>query len=66
MRMLVPSALFLSLLVILGASLLRFNYVRGSSQLQLTPFVNSGGYIPARQRRRAVRRWEAYRQELLD
>ena len=65
MRVLLPGALFLSLLVILSASLIRFNYVNRSRQLQLSPFVNSGSYIPARQRRKAVRR-STYDVELID
>ena len=65
MRVLLPGALFLSLLVILSASLIRFNYGDRSRQLQLSPFVNSGGYIPARQRRKAVRR-STYGVELID
>ena len=65
MRVLLPGALFLSLLVILSASLIRFNYGGRSRQLQLNPFVNSGGYIPARQRRKAVRR-STYGVELID
>ena len=48
MRVLLPAALVLSLLVILSASLIRFNYVNRSRQLQVSPFVNRGGYIPAR------------------
>ena len=65
MRVLLPAALFLSLLVIFSASLIRFNYVNRSRHLQLSPFVNSGGYIPARQRRKAVRR-STYDVELID
>jgi len=65
MRVLLPAALVLSLLVILSASLIRFNYGDRSRQLQLSPFVNSGGYIPARQRRKAVRR-STFDVELLD
>ena len=65
MRVLLPAALFLSLLVILSASLIRFNYVNRSRQLQLSPFVNRDGYIPARQRRKAVRR-STFDVELLD
>ena len=65
MRVLLPGALFLSLLVILSASLIRFNYVNRSRQLQLSPFVNSGSYIPARQRRKAVRR-STFDVELID
>ena len=65
MRVLLPAALVLSLLVILSASLIRFNYVNRSRQLQLSPFVNSGSYIPARQRRKAVRR-STYDVELID
>ena len=65
MRVLLPAALALSLLVILSASLIRFNYVNRSRQLQLSPFVNRDGYIPARQRRKAVRR-STFDVELLD
>ena len=65
MRVLLPAALVLSLLVILRASLIRFNYVNRSRQLQLSPFVNRDGYIPARQRRKAVRR-STYGVELMD
>ena len=65
MRFLMPAALVLSLLVILSASLIRFNYVNRSRQLQLSPFVNRSGYIPARQRRKAVRR-STFDVELLD
>ena len=65
MRVLLPGALFLSLLVIFSASLIRFNYVNRSRQLQLSPFVNRGGYIPARQRRKAVRR-STFDVELID
>ena len=65
MRVLLPAALVLSLLVILSASLIRFNYVNRSRQLQLSPFVNRDGYIPARQRRKAVRR-STYSVELMD
>ena len=65
MRVLIPAALVLSLLVILSASLIRFNYGDRSRQLQLSPFVNRGGYIPARQRRKAVRR-STFDVELLD
>ena len=65
MRVLLPAALALSLLVILSASLIRFNYVNRSRQLQLSPFVNRDGYIPARQRRKAVRR-STYGVELMD
>ena len=65
MRVLLPAALVLSLLVILSASLIRFNYVNRSRQLQLSPFVNRDGYIPARQRRKAVRR-STFDVELLD
>ena len=65
MRYLMPAALVLSLLVILSASLIRFNYVNRSRQLQLSPFVNRGSYIPARQRRKAVRR-STFDVELLD
>ena len=65
MRVLLPAALLLSLLVILSASLIRFSYVNRSRQLQLSPFVNRNGYIPARQRRKAVRR-ATYGVELLD
>ena len=65
MRVLLPAALFLSLLVIFSASLIRFNYVNRSRQLQLSPFVNRDGYIPARQRRKAVRR-STYGVELID
>ena len=65
MRVLLPAALVLSLLVILSASLIRFNYGNRSRQLQLSPFVNRGGYIPARQRRKAVRR-STFDVELLD
>ena len=61
----VAGSLFLSLLVILSASLIRFNYGGRSRQLQLSPFVNRGGYIPARQRRKAVRR-STFDVELLD
>ena len=65
MRVLLPAALVLSLLVILCASLIRFIYVYRSRQLQLSPFVNRDGYIPARQRRKAVRR-STYGVELMD
>ena len=65
MRILLPAAFFLSLLVILSASLIRFNYGDRSRQLQLSPFVNRGGYIPARQRRKAVRR-ATFDVELID
>ena len=65
MRVLLPAALVLSLLVILSASLIRFNYVNRSRQLQLSPSVNRDGYIPARQRRKAVRR-STYDVELID
>ena len=65
MRVLLPAAFFLSLLVILSASLIRFNYVNRSRQLQLSPSVNRDGYIPARQRRKAVRR-STYDVELID
>ena len=65
MHYLMPAALILSLLVILSASLIRFNYGDRSRQLQLSPFVNKGGYIPARQRRKAVRR-STYGVELID
>ena len=65
MRVLLPAALVLSLLVILSASLIRFNYVNRSRQLQLSPFVNRDGYIPARQRRKSVRR-STYGVELID
>ena len=65
MRVLLPAALFLSLLVIFSASLIRFNYGDRSRQLQLSPFVNRGDYIPARQRRKAVRR-STFDVELLD
>ena len=65
MRVFIPAALVLSLLVILSASLIRFNYGDRSRQLQLSPFVNRGGYIPARQRRKAVRR-STFDVELLD
>ena len=65
MRVLLPAAFFLSLLVILSASLIRFNYGDRSRQLQLSPFFNKGGYIPARQRRKAVRR-STFDVELLD
>ena len=65
MRVVLPAALFLSLLVILSTSLIRFNYANRSNQLQLSPFVNRGGYIPARQRRKAVRR-STYGVELMD
>jgi len=65
MRVLLPAALFLSLLVILSASLIRFNYGDGSRQLRVSPFVNRDGYIPARQRRKAVRR-ATYGIELMD
>ena len=65
MRLVLPGALVLSLLVILSASLIRFNYANRSRQLQLSPFVNRGNYIPARQRRKAVRR-ATYGVELLD
>ena len=65
MRVLLPAALVLSLLVILSASLIRFNYINRSRQLQLSPFVNRGGYIPARQRRKAFRR-ATYGVELID
>ena len=65
MRVLIPAALVLSLLVVLSASLIRFNYGDRSRQLQLSPFVNRGGYIPARQRRKAVRR-STFDVELLD
>ena len=65
MRVLLPAALVMSLLVILSASLIRFNYVNRSRQLQLSPFVNRDGYIPARQRRKAVRR-STYGVELMD
>ena len=65
MRVFIPAALVLSLLVILGSSLIRFNYGDRSRQLQLSPFVNRGGYIPARQRRKAVRR-STFDVELLD
>ena len=47
--------LVLALLAMLGAGLIRLKYSSGR-QLQLQPFVNSGNYIPARQRRKAVRR----------
>ena len=65
MRVLLPAALVLSLLVVLSASLIRFNDVNRSRQLQLSPFVNRDGYIPARQRRKAVRR-STYGVELID
>jgi len=65
MRIFIPAALILSLLVILSASLIRFNYGDRSRQLQLSPFVNRGGYIPARQRRKAVRR-STFDVELID
>ena len=65
MRVLLPAALVLSLLVILSASFIRFNYVNRSRQLQLSAFVNRGGYIPARQRRKAVRR-STFDVELID
>ena len=65
MRVLIPATLILSLFVILSASLIRFNYVNRSRQLQLSPFVNRGGYIPARQRRKAVRR-STFDVELID
>ena len=57
--------IFLSLLVVLSASLIRFNYTKGPSRLQVSPFVNNSGYIPARQRRKAVRR-ATYGVELMD
>ena len=65
MRVLLPAALFLSLLVIFSASLIRFNYVNRSRQLQLSPFVNRGSYIPARQRRKTIRR-STFDVELID
>ena len=65
MRYLIPAAFLLSLLVILSASLIRFNYARRPSRLQVSPFVNNSGYIPARQRRKAVRR-ATYGVELID
>ena len=65
MRFLMPAAFFLSLLVILSASLIRFTYARRPSRLQVSPFVNNSGYIPARQRRKAVRR-ATYGVELMD
>ena len=65
MRFLMPAAFLLSLLVILSASLIRFNYAKGPSRLQVSPFVNNSGYIPARQRRKAVRR-ATYGVELMD
>ena len=65
MRVLLTAALVLSLLVILSASLIRFNYGDRSRQLQLSPFVNRGSYIPARQRRKAVRR-STFDVELID
>ena len=65
MRVFIPAALVLSLLVILSASLIRFNYGDRSRQLQLSPFVNRGDYIPARQRRKAVRR-STFDVELID
>ena len=55
MKVLLPAGLLLAALVMLSAGLIRLNY-SSSRQLQLQPFVNSGGYIPARQRRKAVRR----------
>lgn len=55
MKVLLPAGLLLAALVMLSAGLIRLNY-RSSRQLQLQPFVNSGDYIPARQRRKAVRR----------
>jgi len=65
MRFLMPAAFFLSLLVILSASLIRLNYTKRPSRLQVSPFVNDSGYIPARQRRKAVRR-ATYGVELMD
>ena len=65
MRFLMPAAFVLSLLVILSASLIRFNYTKRPSRLQVSPFVNDSGYIPARQRRKAVRR-ATYGVELID
>ena len=65
MRFLMPAAFVLSLLVILSASLIRFNYAKPPSRLQVSPFVNDSGYIPARQRRKAVRR-ATYGVELMD
>ena len=65
MRVLLPAALFLSLLVIFSASLIRFNYGDRSRQLQLSPFVNRGSYIPARQRRKTIRR-STFDVELID
>ena len=65
MRFLMPAAFVLSLLVIFSASLIRFNYANRPSRLQLSPFVNDSGYIPARQRRKAVRR-STYGVELID
>ena len=65
MRYLMPAAFVLSLLVILSASLIRFNYGKRPSRLQVSPFVNDSGYIPARQRRKAVRR-ATYGVELID
>jgi len=55
MKLLLPAGLLLALLAMLGAGLIRLKYSSGR-QLQLQPFVNSGNYIPARQRRKAVRR----------
>ena len=40
MRFLMPAAFVLSLLVILSASLIRFNYAKRPSRLQVSPFVN--------------------------
>ena len=65
MRFLMPAAFVLSLLVILSASLIRFKYAKRPSRLQVSPFVNDSGYIPARQRRKAVRR-ATYGVELID
>jgi hypothetical protein len=65
MRFLIPIGLLFSLTVVLSASLIRFRYTNRSSQLQLSPFVNRGSYIPARQRRKSVRR-ATYGIELMD
>ena len=65
MRFLMPAAFVLSLMVILSASLIRFNYAKRPSRLQVSPFVDDSGYIPARQRRKAVRR-ATYGVELID
>ena len=64
MKLLLPAGLLLAILAMLGAGLIRLNYSSGR-KLQVRPFVNSGNYIPARQRRKAVRR-ALYGESFLD